>query len=811
MLSLLLKMTLRRLSREKVYVITNIFSLSLAMACCLIILAFVRNELSYDEYNADAGRMGRVGNQITTNGQTSSYALTSRALGPLLINAYPHLGEYVRFRNLVVVRNLLKYEDTKLYWDDILLADENVFEVFSHSVVYGSVKGALADPSSIAISQSMARAYFGEQNPIGKTLSTDTFSYKITLVFKDLPQSSHLKYSALLSMNRLKVFGLSDDNLSPQMLFGADTYTYFRVNPGVDMTTFEATLDSFYQNMAAKIGKQVNVSLKFIVQPLTTIHFDNRFNYDQPTGNIFYVYGFIAVGIFMLVVASINYTNLATARAVKRAKEVGMTKIIGAEQSQLIVQHLGEAFAFTFVALLLGLGLVELIDAYTPMRQLLGKASLLDLGADPLLIVVAIGTALIMGLLSGAYPAFYLSGISPLSAISLHVEATTSRMSLSRILVFVQFLVSIAVVIVTILMTLQMHYVSSKPLGFERDNKIVVTLRGVDILNKMEVMKNILLRKPGIKGVTVSAYVPGVAVNATLRQLESEQGQMEVTSVNQILTGRDFVSVMGIEIAKGRDFSMRLLTDVGTSILVNQILVKKMGWTDPIGKKIGPGNGRVIGVIKDFHFDSLHEPVNPMILRQFPTNSLDIVPDIQRNLISRYMIVNIDPDKANSAVDAIESVVAQFDPGHPFEYQYMQDLLNELYESESNQIKLLGAFATVCILISCLGLAGLAAFATEQRSKEISIRKVLGASSLDIIRLIISSFVLLILGAAVVASVLSYMAMNRWLMAFAYHADIALWVFPLSSALIALFAFSTIVLQSWKTAITNPVKVLRYE
>lgn len=811
MLSLLIRMTLRRLSREKGYVITNIFGLSVAIACCLIILSFVRSELAYDAHNADAHRIVRVVNNMTTNGQTSSYALTSRALGPLFINAYSHLGEYVRFRDLAVARNLLKHDDIKIFWDDILLADENVFDVFTHQVVYGNIDGALADPSSIAISQSMAKAYFGEHNPIGKTLSTDTFSYKVSLVFKDLPESSHLKYNALLSMNRLRDFGLGDDNLSPKMLFGADTYTYFRLHPGVERATFTSSLQRFYRDIAANIGTEVNLSLKFIVQPLTSIHFDSRFNYDQPTGNIFYVYGFIAIGIFMLIVAGINYTNLATARAVKRAKEVGMSKIIGAERSQLITQHLLESFAFTVVALLLGLLIVQLIDAYTPMRQLLGKSSLMDLSADPLLLVVAFITTAVMGLVSGAYPAFYLSGISPLSAISLHIEATTSRMSLSRILVFVQFLVSIAVVIVTILMTLQMYYIANKPLGFDKTDKVVVNLRGIEVLQKTTIIKDILRREQSILGVTESAYVPGVAVSSTLRQLESEQGQMEVNSVNQIFTGRDFVDIMGIEITQGRDFAMRLLTDRGTSILVNQTLVNKMGWTDPIGKKIGPGDGRVIGVVKDFHFDSLHEPVNAMILRQFPANSLDNVPAIQRNLISRYLIVDIDPANKKQALKAIESVVSEFDGSHPFEFKYMQDLLFELYQSESNQIKLLGIFAIICILISCLGLAGLAAFATQQRSKEISIRKVLGASTMDIILLTVSSFVSLIAAAALVASAFSYLAMDKWLASFAYHAEIALWVFPLASVLIALFAFTTIILQSWKSALSNPVKALRYE
>ena len=810
MSNLTLKLTLRRLRKEKVYAAMNIIGLSLAIACCLIILSFVRSELAYDTHHENHERIVRITNEMTTNGQASMYALTSRALGPLLENAYPHLGEFARFRNLQVDRNVLRTDDVELYWDDVLLADENVFDVFTHEVVYGDIAGALTDPSSIAVSETFAKAYFGDMNPIGETVSTDTFSYKISLVFKDLPQNSHVRYDALLSMNRLRDFGLSDDNVSPQQLFGVDTYTYFMLDEGVDLNTFAVTLDEFYNNIANRIGEQANTSIRYIVQPLTDVHFDNDFTYDQPTGNIFYVFGFIAIGIFLITVACINYTNLATARAVRRAKEVGMCKIIGAEKDQLIVQHLGESIGFALFALVLGLIMVFLIDALTPLKYLLGKASLLDIGADPLILVVAFLGSIFIGVLAGAYPAFYLSSVSPLAAITAHRSASNSRLNLSEVLVFLQFLVSISVVIATILMALQMQYIANKPLGFDRDNKVVVTLRSVEVLRKMEVIKNELLSHSAISGVAQSSYVPGVDVNATLRQVETEAGNMEITSVNRILAGDDFVKVMNIEVLEGRDFSKRFLTDIGTSVLVNETLVAKMGWEDPIGKRILPGNSRVVGVIRDFHFESLHQPVNPMILRPFPPNSLDNVPLVQQNLISRAVIINIDPNNAAQALNHIESVITQFDPEHPFEYEYFTELLDSFYADETNQIKLLGIFSLICILISCMGLAGLAAFTAEKRTKEIGIRKVLGASTEDIIRMIAGGFITLIATASVFAGLISYLVMDSWLSAFAYRADIAIWVFIVSPLLIAAFAFTTIAIQSWKTAKANPVEALRY-
>lgn len=811
MLKLILRMTLRRLNRERIYVMVNILGLSLAMACSLSIFAFVRSELAYDAHHQHVERLVRVVNDLTTSGETSSYALTSRALGPLFQKAYPDLADYVRFRNLQAARNLFRYEDIRFYWDDVLLADENVFDVFTHKILYGSVENALKDPSSIAVSRSFAEAYFGKGNPVGQAISTNTFTYHISVVFEDLPDNSHLKYSALISMNRLKDFGLSDDNLSPQMLFGVDTYTYFLLKDGVSLHNFRLALSRFYQDIAARIGEQANISLRYIVQPLQSVHFDNRFMYDQPTGNIFYVYGFIALGIFMLVVACINYTNLATARAIKRSKEIGMTKIIGASRFQIAFQHLAESLLFSLVAFVFGLAIVWGIDSFSDIGQLLGKNSLLKLSQDPLLLPLALLLSVLVGILAGSYPALYLSGISPLIAISQSNNATSERMSFSRVLVFIQFVVSITVVIVTILMSLQMQYIASKPLGFAYQDKVVVTLRGVEVLQRSEVIREQLLKTSGVKGVALSAYVPGVAVNSTLRQLETEQGQLEIANVNQMFASKEFAQVMALEIVDGRDFSMRQLTDIGTSVMVNESLVRKMGWQHPIGKKVEPGNNRVIGVVRDFHFDSLHVPVNPIILMQFQPNSLNSVPDVQRNLVSRYLIVDIDPAVAATVIDTIEQVFTSFDPLNPFEYRYMEDLLIERYKTESSQVSLLATFAVLCIFISCLGLAGLAAFTIEQRSQEISIRKVLGASAIDIIVLIIKSFLLLILIAALLASILSFGVVQHWLLSFAYHTNIQLWVFPLSSLLVAGLAFTTIMVQSWKTAMTNPTKVLRNE
>jgi len=804
-----LTITLRHFKREKSYALINILGLSLAIACSLILALYIRSELTYDQHNLNHERIYRLVNVFTVNGKEDRFAATPQVLGPLFLKEYPQVGEFVRFRP--VQRGVFTYEGTELYWDDVRMADENVFKVFSHTAVYGDLENALADPLSIAISESFSRQYFGERNPIGETISSETFKLRVTAVFEDLPDNSHLKYSALLPMKLLESFGQSDDNASPQQLFNIGIYTYFLLSPELDQPALQRLLEEFYDKVMSPIGIQASISVVFITQPLADIHFESSFGYDEPTGNIFYVYGFFAVAIFVLLVACINYTNLATARATKRAKEISMRKIIGASRAQLITQFMGESLGYAIAALGLGLLIVVLAEAFTPLNTLLGKGTLLNLSQQPLVLAwIGAGTILV-GLLAGAYPAFYLSSIAPLSALTATKIVRSDRLHLRQVLIFMQFLVSVGVLSSTILMGLQMQYLASKPLGFNQENKLSIQLRGVDTLEKIPVIRNELLKNANILGFSETSYAPGQGVAINLMQVENNQGQMEPTTLNHFAVGKEFIEVMGIEIIEGRDFSKRLLTDVGTSVVVNETLVEAMGWDNPLGKRIQTLNARVVGVMKDFHFTSLHEPVAPMFLRPFPPPDYSNVPALQRTLLSRGIVVNIAGENIFQTVNYIESVISQFDQKHPFEYRFFDDLLNEMYQSENNLMQLTGVFAGICIFISCMGLFGVAAFTTEQRTKEIGIRKVLGASTGQIIAMLSKNLMYLVVVASVLASVVSYYVMNDWLNVFAFRVDIEIWVFVAASAAVALVAFFTVALQSSKTAQSNPVNALRYE
>ena len=809
MLKHYLKVTLRHFYREKSYALINVVGLSLAIACALILFLYIRSELTYDQHNESHERIYRIANVYNANGKEDRFAVSSHSLGPLFVKEFPQVGEFVRFRD--PGRGLYRYEDTAIFWTDVRLADENVFRGFTHKAIFGDLENALADPFAIAVSESFSRAYFGERNPVGEKLKTDVFDFRITAVFEDQPDNSHLKYDALISMNVLENYGLSDQNASPQQLFSVGEYTYIFLSPDLDQHALQTMFASFYDKVMSEIGNRIQLSAEFVPQPLAEVHFDSSFGYDELTGNIFYVYGFFAVAVFVVLVACINYTNLATARATKRAKEIGMRKIIGAERWQLIIQFMGESVGYAIAALLLGVFLVVLAEAYTPLSSWLGKGTLLDLSGEPLVIIwIVMGTVLV-GLLAGIYPALYLSSVAPLSALTATKKMRASGLHLREILIFLQFLVSVGVLASTILMQIQMRYVASKPLGFDRENKLAITLRGVETLEKIPVIRNELMKDANVRGFTESTYVPGQGVSIQLLQVENNDGQMERTSLNHIAVGKEFIDVMDIEVIEGRDFSKRLLTDVGMSVVVNETLVKNMGWDNPIGKRIQEFNARVVGVVKDFHFASLHEPVVPMFLRPFPPADYSNVPPLQRPLQARTIIVSVASEDIFRTINYIDSVISEIDPQHPFEFRFFDDLLNELYENETNLMYLTSVFAGICMFISCLGLFGVAAFTTEQRTKEIGIRKVIGATTLQIITMLARNLMYLVIVASVLASFVSYYVMDIWLDVFAYRVDIEVWVFIAASLMVAAIAFATVAAQSSKTALSNPVNALRYE
>ena len=587
-----LKITLRNIYRQKLYALINIFGLSLGIGCCLILSLYLIGELGYDRHYENHERLYRVVNEYTFNGNANQAAVSSQALGQLLIMDNPERVEaYTRFQRPGGSQSgtVFRRGTDTYYWDDVYLVDLNVFDVFNHDILYGDPQGALDDGLSIAVSETFARTYFGDENPIGETLSTDTADYRVTLGFADLVESSHLKYDVLISMNR--VGSLPEDEATLQRMLGnIGVYTYILMSEEFEEQEFGRIFDSFHTDrveaMARQFGFTDNFDARFWAQNLTDIHLDSTLEFDLPTGNLFYIYAFAGVAIFILSIACINYVNLATARSMQRAREVGMRKVLGAQRSQLIVQFLGESIIFVLLAVGIALGVVYLLIDNQLLGNLFGE-QIYAIGLFTLqLLSWLLGLSLLVGVLSGLYPAFYLSSVAPVTALSSDSQvggSTSGR--LRQVLVFFQFTISIGIIASTLLMANQMRYVANLGLGFEKENKVLVPLRGADLIESLPALRIELATNPGILGVSTTQQIPGGQMGLIGLNVESPIGTMELQSFNLMAVGEDILPVLGIELVEGRDFSQKFLTDIGQSIMVNQTLVDQMGWGDQaIGK-----------------------------------------------------------------------------------------------------------------------------------------------------------------------------------------------------------------------------------
>ena len=805
---------LRTLAREKLYVAINVSGLALGICCSLILGLFLRNELTYDTHYLKHDRIYRVVNEFTVNGNTDRFALTSPLLGPMLTADNPQIEAYVRFQSNAPADGggiAIHHGNDVYYWKHSFIVDPNVFDVFSHHIIYGDPRTALQDGTSVAVSETFARKYFGAENPVGQVISTDAgVPSRITLVFADLPPNTHLKYDLLFSRNLPALRDTDNPKLRRGALWDAGNYTYLLVSPDFDPKTWPRINDDFYKRYMESMGAALHGQWRSWLQPLTATHLQADVAYDEPNGNRIYLYGCIAVALFLLVVACINYTNLATARAIRRARSVGIRKILGASRGGLALQFLAEAIFFSLIALLLGTLLVEGVLRLTSINALMGDEIRMDLLGDPVLLLWLLGLGLLVGLVSGAYPALYLSSWAPVSAMTGRYAPGKTSLRIREGLVLLQFTISAAVIACTLLMSAQMHYVANKSLGFEKENRLVVTLRGATTIEKLPTLRTELAKESRILGVTEAQIMMGEPTPVNLIQIDDNRGVGVSSSMAHMPIGEDFVKVMGLKLLRGRDFSRQLLTDSGTNFLVNEAMVRKMGWTEPLGKRIkfGPRSGKVIGVVEDFNFKSLHSKIEPFAMWPL-SDDFSAIPAGARPFQQRLLVLNISGADVTGTIGYVARVMAQIDPAHPFEFEFLDRQLDNLYKTEQRLMRLTGVFAGVCIFIACLGLFGLAAFATEQRSREIATRKVLGASAWQIIMLLSRPILVLVLLAAVLASVIAYFGIDQWLANFAYRAAINPLLFVIAALIAAIIAFTTVALQTYKVASSDPVDALR--
>jgi putative ABC transport system permease protein len=806
MLKNYLKTAFRNISRHKGYSFINLLGLSIGIACCILILLYVQDEFSFDRYVPEYQNTYRIVLDIETpEGGDIHMARTPPPWGPSLAEEYPEVESYMRFKTPLVswlVSN--EAEDKRFHEKGFYFADHTVFDFFDFELLKGDPETALLEPRTVVLTVSSAERYFGNRDPMGQTLRLDnTHDFLVTGIMEDVPRNSHFSFDILASISTLgavAIYGDTDYHTWRRGL-APDLYTYIRLQEGASPVGLEAKLPEFLRAHMGAVLDRANVRFHPRLQPLSDIHLHSNLQAEiRSNSDIRYVYIFSAIAIFVLIIACINFMNLATARSAGRAQEVGLRKVVGAQKSQLISQFVGESTILAFLALIVALVLVQVFLPF--FNSLSGKSLSLDLGG-PLTLLGLVGLTLLVGILSGSYPAFFLSSFEPVAVFRGSLKAGRANAWLRKFLVVFQFALSIIFIIGTGVVHRQLHYVRNKVLGFDKEQVVVLPMGDPRARQIYLTFKERAQQSPRVTAVAGTSSVPGGLIGLMVLLPEGAEAGNEVT-METFFVDHDFVEAMGIEIAAGRDFSLEYTTDANEAFILNETAVRQLGWEDqPLGKQItiqGFRTGRVIGVVKDFHAKSLHQRIEPLVLQIAPD------PDAFLQLVAR-----IAPGNIEDTLDDIRAAWAQVYPNDPFTFTFLDEDFDSLYRSERMRGRIFLTFSLLAVFIACLGLLGLASFTAEQKTKEIGIRKVLGATEASIVRLLSLEFIRLVLAAGLIAFPVAYLIMDSWLKNFAYRIHIPWELFLLSTGLAVVIALVTVSFQAVRASLTNPVDSIRTE
>lgn len=809
-----LKTTLRTINRDKFHTLLNIVGLTIGLASFIIIFLYIRDELTYDKHHTQHESIYRIESNFTISGRNDRFAIVPVPMGPAFKLEFPEVQTYVRL--LGAGNSLIKYGDKEYYEERFYFADSTIFDVFTHEFILGGPERAITESQTIVLSETTAKKYFGENNPIGELLTSGSGrSYKVTGVFRDLPSNSHLKYDALLSVATIvQEIGAEEfNNMDPIRFWNIGVYTYILLNENARMQDIHDKFDPFYQKYMKPIGDQINASFSLLSTPLARTHFSSGLDADQPTGNIAYIYIFSTVAVFMIVIAAINYMNMATARSVRRAREVGMRKVVGAVKGQLIRQFLGESLLMTFIALVLAVGIVYIL--LPDFNQVADKQISFHILRQPQLLLILIGTALLTGIVAGSYPAFFLSSFQPVETLKGTVLHSGKRGGgLRKILVVFQFFIAIIMIIATIVVSNQISYLRNKDLGFKKENLIVLEMQDTTFRNKVKTFKEELLLSPEITHVTNSTGVPGNIQWIQVVLVEKEDRMVENTMIIAQID-EDFLDVFGMELVQGRNFSKESGTDLEEAVIINETCAREMGWgEEPLGKKIHWGFDidstgklidtvgrqlKVIGVVKDFHFRSLHNRVEPLML---------ILTEGPRYLLT----LKTKGDNLRQTLDLIEGKWNEFGAKRPFDYTFLEQSMDEMYQAEAKLGKLFRIATILTIFIALLGLLGLSSYMAEQRTKEIGLRKIHGASVGQILQLQTREIAWLILIAFVLAIPVAWWRLDIWINStFVYHDRMRWTSFILAGLIAFVVGILTISYHTYRASVANPVDAIKYE
>jgi putative ABC transport system permease protein len=799
-----LKTALRNFRRQKGYSLLNIFGLALGMACSILIAFYIRHELSYDRFHANADGIFRVTIEGLVGGNPVNMAVTPNPLATSLSTQYPEVLAAARIRRSGAVP--VKFADREFMESGIVYADPGLFEVFTFPLIRGDAKTALDRPSTVVLTERAAKKYFGTEEPLGKFLKFDNQSdFLVTGVIKDLPHQSHLAFDLVCS---LETDFAEHAELRENWYGHSSSLTYIRLDRSQARGPLEGKLPGLIDE---KMGKGLQASkarIQLRLQPLTDIHLRSRLRFEfGGNGDILNIYIFAAIAVIILAIASVNFMNLATARSARRAREVGLRKVVGACRRDLIGQFLAESIGSSLFALMVALAFVIL--ALPLFKSISGIELTLGPGQLAWLIPMSFGLALVLGFVAGSYPAFYLSAFQPVKTLKGGpgggAEAKSGSVSFRRFLVVGQFTLSIFMISGTRVIDHQLRYMKNKDLGFQKDQVLAVRTSDDKILRTLDQVKSRLKEIPGVLEVSATTFVPGQgqSINPVVPEGFAENATV---GYRQVAADADYIRTLGMEIVKGRDFSKYVPSDEKDSILVNETAVRELGWDDPIGKTMKIATGElfqystktIVGVVRDFHYSSLRNSVEPLYISN-EMKSMDV------------LAVKIKTDQTGRIVRELKKAWETVSPGKLFNFFFLDELFDAQYRSEERLNKIFSSFSLIAIAIACLGLFGLASYMAERRKKEVSIRKVLGATSREMVGLLSRDFLRLVALAALIAWPTASLAMNAWLRGFASRTPVSPWTFIFSGLAGLAIAFLTVSYQAVRAAAANPADSLKHE
>lgn len=788
MLKNLIKTALRNLYNSLGYSSLNILGLTLGITSALFLMIYVADEVSYDRYNEKADRIYRVSTHVKSPDDEFRWNITQVPFGPQVVQDYPEVQSYVRFFNLS--KSVFKYKDKEFFEDKFFCTDTTVFDIFTYEFVKGDPIAALLEPNKIVLTESTANKYFGDIDPIGKSITTDNQSFEVTGVIKDVPINSHFRFNALASMKNLPK--------SVENWIGFGAYTYLLLPEDFNVKPFELKIREMYDKYMAKLVPDMkDNNFEYILEPITKIHlYSTNPNEPEPAGSIAYIYIFSTIVLFLILIAAMNYINFATARSAKRAREVGLRKTVGASRFSLIIQFLSESTILTIMALVISVVLIELL--LPQFNILAGKSYDPRIIITPTFISFSVGIIVLIGILGGCYPAFYLSRFNPSAVLKGEITKGSAGNRFRKVLVVTQFVISIVMIVCTLMVYKQINFLKRTDQGYDQKNIISFGF-DPEMKNEYFALKRSILQNPNILSMTSSNRYVGEGTSKYIFNIETEEG-MSKKSINAVDVDHDFVETFGLKIMKGRDFQEDIPSDTINGVVVSESFVKRMNWAEPIGKKVELGSymkATVIGVFKDYHAFGMYSEMESMV--------------ILYNQCNNVIYVKLSDKDIQASLRFVESKWKEIFPEKPFEYSFLTDRFNQQFSADEKRGTLFSIFTILAILIAGLGLFGLISYTVEQRTKEIGIRKVVGASENTVVKLISTDYLILVSIAMVIAFPIAYYLINKWLQNYVYRDKIGVMIFILSAVITIVITFTTISYKTYKVAILNPSKSLKYE